>query len=142
VWIPKIERAEQLAHVDWPLGALEERAGLAWGDVSLLELVETAWGIEELTPISRASSRLTQLAFGIADLSGDLGLRWPADGTEQLYVRSWIAVASRAAGLSRPVDSVWPRLADETGLRADCQAAKLRLWDIQGSSRSHRRRAP
>lgn len=124
VWIPKIERAEQLTHVDWLLSALEERAGLAPGHVSLLGLVETARGLEELSAICRASSRLTQMAFGIADLSGDLGLRWPADGTEQLYVRSRIAVASRAAGLSRPVDSVWPRLADEAGLRADCQAAK------------------
>lgn len=124
VWIPKIERAEQVTHVDWLLASLEERAGLAPGHVSLLGLVETASGLEELSSISRASSRLTQLAFGIADLSGDLGLQWPADGTEQLYVRSRLAVASRAAGLARPVDSVWPRLADASGLREDCVAAK------------------
>lgn len=124
VWIPKIERAEQVTHVDWLLSSLEERAGLAPGHVSLLGLVETASGLEELSSISRASSRLTQLSFGIADLSGDLGLQWPADGTEQLFVRSRLAVASRAAGLRRPVDSVWPRLADAAGLREDCVAAK------------------
>lgn len=124
VWIPKIERAEQVTHVDWLLSSLEERAGLAPGHVSLLGLVETASGLEELSSISRASSRLTQLSFGIADLSGDLGLQWPADGTEQLFVRSRLAVASRAAGLRRPVDSVWPRLADAAGLREDCGAAK------------------
>lgn len=124
VWIPKIERAEQVTHVDWLLSSLEERAGLAPGHVSLLGLVETASGLEELSSISRASSRLTQLSFGIADLSGDLGLQWPADGTEQLFVRSRLAVASRAAGLRRPVDSVWPRLADAAGLRGDCVAAK------------------
>lgn len=124
VWIPKIERAEQVTHVDWLVSSLEERAGLAPGHVSLLGLVETASGLEELSSISRASSRLTQLSFGIADLSGDLGLQWPADGTEQLFVRSRLAVASRAAGLRRPVDSVWPRLADAAGLREDCVAAK------------------
>lgn len=123
IWIPKVERTEQLAHVDWLLGSLEARAGLSGGHVSLLGLVETAKGIEELAAICRAP-RLTQIAFGIADLSGDLGLQWPADGTEQLFVRSRVAVASRAAGLSRPVDSVWPRLGDEDGLRADCLAAK------------------
>lgn len=124
VWLPKVEQPEQLTHVDWLLHSLEDKAGLAPGHVSLLALVETAEGLEELSAISRATSRLSQLAFGIADLSGDLGLQWPADGSEQLYVRSRIAVASRAAGLSRPVDSVWPRLADDEGLRADCIAAK------------------
>jgi citrate lyase subunit beta/citryl-CoA lyase len=124
VWLPKIERAEQVTHVDWLLRSLEVSGQLTPGHVSLFALVETAAGLEELSSISRASSRLSQLAFGIADLSGDLGLHWPADGSEQLYVRSRVAVASRAAGLSRPVDSVWPRLADDAGLRADCLAAK------------------
>lgn len=124
VWLPKVERAEQVSHVDWLLRSLERKAGLNPLHVSLLVLVETARGLEELSSISRASSRLTQMAFGIADLSGDLALQWPADGSEQLYVRSRIAVTSRAAGLSRPVDSVWPRLANEDGLRADCVAAK------------------
>lgn len=124
VWLPKVERPEQVRHVDWLLRNLEVSAGLPVGQVVLRALVETAAGLEALAGISRASSRLCQLAFGIADLSGDLGMQWPADGTEQLYVRSRVAVASRAAGLARPVDSVWPRLADPAGLRADCLAAK------------------
>jgi citrate lyase subunit beta / citryl-CoA lyase len=124
VWLPKVEGPNQIAHVAWLLRTLESKAGLTPEHVSLFALVESASGLEELGAISRASSRLSQLAFGIADLSGDLSLGWPADGTEQLYVRSRLAVASRAAGLSRPMDSVWPRLADEDGLRADCLAAK------------------
>lgn len=124
VWLPKVERPEQVAHVDWLLTSLEQRVGVPVGQVSLSALVETAAGLEQISAISRASTRLRRLAFGIADLSGDLGLAWPADGQEQLYVRSRVAVASRAAGLGRPVDSVWPRLDDEAGLRADCRAAK------------------
>lgn len=124
VWLPKVESATEVAHVDWLLGDLEARAGLPAGHVGLFVLVETAAGLEELAAIGRASARLRQLAFGIADLAGDLGLRWPADGSEQLYVRSQVAVASRAAGLARPMDSVWPRLADDEGLRGDCLAAR------------------
>lgn len=124
VWLPKVERAADVAHVDWLLRDLEVRAGLPDGHVGLFVLVETATGIEEMGAIGRASSRLRQLAFGIADLSGDLGLRWPANGSEQLYVRSRVAVVSRAAGLARPMDSIWPRLDDDEALRADCLAAR------------------
>lgn len=124
VWLPKVERPEQVTHVDWLLRSLEQRAGVPVGHVELRALVETAAGLEEISGIARASQRLRQLAFGIADLSGDLGLRWPTDGSEQLYVRSRLAVASRAAGLARPVDSVWPRIDDEKGLRVDSRAAR------------------
>lgn len=124
IWLPKVERPEQVGHVDWLLRHLEEQAGLSVGRVRLSVLIETARGLEELGGITHSSPRLRQLAFGIADLSGDLSLRWPGDGSEQLYVRSRISIASRAAGLARPVDSVWPRLADEPGLRADCEAAR------------------
>lgn len=124
VWIPKVEAAEQVGHVDWLLRHLEDAAGLARGHVRLLVLVETAAGLEQLSSIATASRRIGQLGFGVADLSSDLTLQWPGDGSEQLYVRSRLAVASRAAGLSRPIDSVWPRLDDPDGLAADCRAAK------------------
>ncbi len=124
VWVPKVESAEQVAHVDWLLRYLEDEAGLERGQVRLLLLVETALGVERLASIARSSARVEQLGFGIADLSSDLTLQWPGDGSEQLYVRSRVAVASRSAGLGRPVDSVWPRLDDTAGLAEDCRAAK------------------
>ena len=124
VWVPKVEAPEQVAHVDWLLRHLEETAGLDRGHVRLLVLVETATGVDRITQIAAASPRIEQLSFGIADLASDLMLQWPGDGSEQLYVRSRIAVASRAAGLRRPIDSVWPRLDDPGGLAADCRAAK------------------
>lgn len=124
VWVPKVESAAQVAHVDWLLRHLEEASGLERGQVRLFLLVETALGVESLSGIARSSTRVEQLGFGIADLSSDLTLQWPGDGSEQLYVRSRVAVASRSAGLGRPVDSVWPRLDDPAGLAADCRAAK------------------
>lgn len=124
VWVPKVEAPEQVAHVDWLVGHLEQAAGLDRGHVRLRVLVETASGVDRMSHIAAASSRIEQLSFGIADLASDLTLQWPGDGSEQLYVRSRIAVTSRAAGLQRPVDSVWPRLDDPTGLAADCRAAK------------------
>lgn len=124
VWIPKVESAEHVTHVSWLLRSLEQRAGLEPGQVLLRGLVETATGLEALSSISRACPRLQQLAIGIADLSGDLGLQWPADGSEQLFVRSRVVIASRAARLARPVDSVFPRIGDDDGLRLECRAAK------------------
>lgn len=124
VWIPKVETADQVGHVDWLLGNLESAAGLAHGHIGLFVLVETARGLTELQAIARACPRTLQLGFGMADLASDLTLGWPSDGLEQLHIRTSVAIASRAVGLWRPIDSVWPRVDDLQGLAEDCRAAK------------------
>jgi citrate lyase beta subunit len=50
-----------------------------------------------------------------ADLDGNL---------QTLYARSHIVVASRAAGLGSPIDSVYPRLHDDQGLRQQAEFAR------------------
>lgn len=62
------------------------------------------------------------LSLGGVDLRRDLGA---ADGSLQtVYGRSHLVVASRAAGIDPPVDSVYVRLDDETGLRAETEFAR------------------
>jgi citrate lyase subunit beta/citryl-CoA lyase len=60
--------------------------------------------------------------MGGVDLRRDLGA---GDGNLQtLYARSHIVVASRAAGLGPPIDSVYPRLDDDPGLRQQAEFAR------------------
>jgi citrate lyase subunit beta / citryl-CoA lyase len=62
------------------------------------------------------------LSLGGVDLRRDLGA---GDGNLQtLYARSHLVVASRAAGLEPPIDSVYARLDDEAGLRAQAEFAR------------------
>jgi citrate lyase subunit beta/citryl-CoA lyase len=60
--------------------------------------------------------------MGGVDLRRDLGT---GDGNLQtLYARSHIVVASRAARLGPPIDSVYPRLDDDPGLRQQAEFAR------------------
>ena len=81
---------------------------------------------------------MRHLSLGGVDLRRDLNT---ADGDLQtVYARSHLVVVSRAAGLEPPIDSVYPQLDDETGLRA--QATFARSLGFFGKSAIHPRQLP
>ena len=60
--------------------------------------------------------------MGGVDLQRDL---YAGNGNmHTLYVRSHLVLASRAAGIDPPIDSVYPRLDDERGLKEQAQFAR------------------
>ena len=59
---------------------------------------------------------------------------------QTLYVRSHLVLASRAAGLEPPIDSVYPQLDDDAGLRE--QASFARSLGFFGKSAIHPRQLP
>lgn len=124
VVLPKTERPEQLATLDWLIGQLERRAGLPAGRVGLMALVETAAGVERLEALAAATPRLARLSFGIADYSLDLGLRVGEDEAEIAHVRARLVHASRAAGLEPPVDSVVVEVREPERFRASAERAR------------------
>jgi citrate lyase subunit beta/citryl-CoA lyase len=78
------------------------------------------------------------LSMGGVDLWRDLNA---GDGNLQtLYTRSHLVVVSRAAGLEPPIDSVYPLLDDEPGLRE--QATFTRSLGFFGKSAIHPRQLP
>ena len=82
--------------------------------------IESARGVLAAYDIARVPG-VRHLAMGGVDLQRDLHA---GNGNLQtLYVRSQLVVASRAAGIERPIDSVYPQLDDETGLREQAQFA-------------------
>jgi citrate lyase subunit beta/citryl-CoA lyase len=124
--IPKVESAEDVAWV----------ADRAPG-VPLICAIESARGILAAAEIAAAPG-VRHLSMGGVDLRRDLD----AGAGEQamLYARSHIVVASRAAGLAPPIDSVHPHVADEAGLRA--QAEHARALGFFGKSAIHPRQLP
>ena len=62
------------------------------------------------------------LAMGGVDLQRDLNTT--GGNLQTLYARSHLVLASRAAGIEPPIDSVYPQLDDPTGLRDQAEFAR------------------
>jgi citrate lyase subunit beta/citryl-CoA lyase len=108
--IPKVESAQDVQRV-------RERAP----DTPLICAIESARGLLAAQEIASAPG-VRHLSLGGIDLRRDLGA---TDGNLQtLYARSHLVVASRAAGIAPPIDSVYARLNDEAGLRAQTDFAR------------------
>ena len=128
VKLPKVETADDLLEVDRLLSDLEAERGLEVGQIDLIPSIETARGVLNARSIAEAGSRARLLSFGAGDFCRDVGVRftgnlWEPDGLELLFARSQIVLASRAAGLEPPLDTVWLDVRDHAGLEQDARAA-------------------
>ena len=124
VMIPKVESARELAIVDWLIGELERRRGMSPGVVSIIGLVESAAGIERAGDLASGSPRLCRLAFGAIDFCVDIGVSLAGADDILRHARARLVLAGRAAGLVAPVDTVFPDLRDEEGLKRETRLAK------------------
>jgi len=111
VLVPKADSAELLASVH---RQFENRIGL-------LPLVETARGLLAATELATTRGVL-RLVLGHLDLCADLGLD-PTDHAQLVPGRFALVVASAAAGLSGPVDSVTVEVRSQETVAADTRRA-------------------
>lgn len=124
VILPKAESAAQLATVDWLLTQLERARGLTQGSIEVMPIIETAVGVAHLAEIASASPRVRRLNFGAGDFSLDTNMTWTAGHEGILWARIQTVIASRAAGLEAPLDTVYAQLADDDGLQMEADQAK------------------
>jgi citrate lyase subunit beta / citryl-CoA lyase len=110
--LPKVESSGQLEAVDWMLSALERERGLEEGKIDLLPIIETGLGLDRIDEIAHAETRVKRLSFGAGDFTRDMGLIWTPNEAELYYARSRFALASRAARLEPPIDTVFIDLRD------------------------------
>lgn len=113
--LPKVETADQIKAADWLIGALEREHGMVAGSIDLIPIVETGLGFSNLQAIASAGTRARRIAFGAGDFTFDLNITWSREETELLPYRTQFVVASRAAGLEAPIDTVWTDLRDPEG---------------------------
>jgi len=133
--LPKVEAPWQLLAVDWLLSSLERAAGLAPGAIDLMPIIETGAGIAAVREIAASGTRVRRLAFGAGDYAVDMNLAWTRDEAEMAHARASIAVASRAAGLEPPIDTVFADLRDAEGFAA--AARRARAAGFQGKMCIH-----
>jgi citrate lyase subunit beta / citryl-CoA lyase len=80
-------------------------------------------GFDQLPAISRAAG-VQRMAFGSIDFQLDLGIDESGGGTELLYFRSQLVLASRLAGLPPPIDGVCTAIDDAARVEREACAAK------------------
>lgn len=123
--LPKVESAADLRTVDWLITNLERERGLPVGRIDLMPIIETAVGFARLDKILAARTlretpdrwRVRRISFGAGDFTNDVGMSWTPGEEELAELRVRLIVASRAAGLEPPVDTVWIHLQDTAALR-------------------------
>ena len=121
--VPKVEDAGTVKIIDEELSRLEEKNGLPVGKLTLHCLLETAHGIWNAYEIAKASPRIEAIIPGGEDLRADLKTTRSDDSTELEWARRMLVFAARAAGVE-PLDTVFPRITDDEGLRKETEFIK------------------
>lgn len=119
--LPKVESAAQLLSVNWLVAQLEQERGLTVGAIDLMPIIETGKGLAAVEEIAAADSRVKRLSFGAGDFTLDMAMRWSVGEVELDYARSRIVLASRAADLEAPVDTVFIHIGQLDALRASAE---------------------
>lgn len=91
---------------------------------SVIPLIESAKGIINAYSIASSSQQIHRLAFGAVDYCYELDISISSHGHELIYPRSALVVASQAAGLEAPIDTVYTHISDSDGLIAEIHRAK------------------
>lgn len=90
----------------------------------VIPLIETAKGIQFAYSIASADEMVSRMAFGSIDFSLDIGCELSANGMELLFARSQIVIASRAAGIEAPIDTVYANFHHVAGFENEAKIAK------------------
>ncbi len=114
IMLPKTNSASDIQN-------LEERTSPSQ---SILPLIETAKGVLCAYEIASCSKRVTILAFGAVDYCLDINISISSHGQELIYPRSALVLASRAAELEPPIDTVYIDLSNEEGLIEEIHRVK------------------
>src|SRR5215470_3005538 len=113
--LPKVETADEIKAVDWVVTNLEKQRGLPIGAVDVIPIIETGNGMANVRTIAAAGTRVRRLAFGAGDFTLDMNMEWSRSEVELLPYRSECVLASRAAEIEPPIDTVWTDLKDAEG---------------------------
>ena len=133
--LAKSESAEEVRRVDWLTGQIEQEKGIKPGSLELIPFIESAGAVLNAYQIASSSPRVTRLFFGGVDFVLDIGTSFSRGATELFYARAQLVLASRAAGIEPPLDTVYPNFKDIGGLIEEAKA--VRQLGFQGKLAIH-----
>lgn len=94
------------------------------GERAIIPQIESAKGIQHSYDIAKADPSIERFAFGSLDFAWDIDCELTEGGLELLFARSQLVIASRAAGIASPIDTVYPDFHDHVGLEQEAIAVK------------------
>ncbi|TWT06753.1 CoA ester lyase [Planococcus sp. CPCC 101016] len=121
IMVPKAETAQEIQAVANRIRKIRE---VKDEEFEMIPLIESAKGMQFSYTIASADPLVSALAFGSIDFSLDIDCELTPEGLELLFARSQLVIASKAAGISSPIDAVFPDLTDEEGLEKQALFAK------------------
>ena len=136
---PKVDDAATVKIIDEELSIIEDKNGIPVGRTKIFCLLETAKGIWNAFDIASASPRVAAIIPGGEDLTADLKTSRSNEGTELDWARRMLVFAARAAGVD-PIDTVFPRVTDDAGLRKETEFIKQ--LGFEGKSVIHPNQIP
>ncbi|MCL6638140.1 MAG: CoA ester lyase [Firmicutes bacterium] len=122
--LAKSESAEEVRRVDWLIGLIEQEKGLQPGALELVPFIESANAVLNAAAIASSCPRVARLFFGGVDFVLDIGTNFSKGAPELFFARSQLVLASRAAGIEPPLDTVYPDFKDIEGLVEEARAVK------------------
>jgi citrate lyase subunit beta / citryl-CoA lyase len=120
--LPKADEA-QINLLDEMLNKIEIEEQLEKGSIKVIPIIETAFGLENVYNVIKASKRVVAVLLGGEDLTADLGIKRTKDGEEIFYARNKVATACRALKVDS-IDTPFTDTNDYEGLTCDTAKAK------------------
>ena len=120
--VPKAHE-EAIRIVDEMVSKIEVEEGFEAGSIKIIPLIETAFGLETVYNVIKASKRVTAILLGGEDLTADLGIKRTKEGEEIFYARSKVVTVCKALKIDS-IDTPFTDTNDYEGLAKDTAKAK------------------
>lgn len=120
---PKTESAEEVAELLKIIEKIEDRHGLPHTKMTLHAMIETAMGVQNVFDIASKFERVDAITIGGQDLTADMNIVYTPDGAGIDFARKRIVMAAKASHID-VIDTVFPDVNDEEGLRRETEYAK------------------
>ena len=132
IMLPKTETEDDIVKLDKLLAEEEKGEGLESNSISIMALVESPWGVQNVFGIAAASPRLVGIGFGAGDFLREMGSGFAIVRLSPeeyypliLYARSRIAQAARINGIEATDTPFFGLLIDMKGLYKESEQVKL-----------------
>ncbi len=120
---PKTESGDEVAELLKIIEKIEDRHNLPHNKMTLHAMIETAMGVQNVFDIASKFDRVDAITIGGQDLTADMNIVYTPDGSGIDFARKRIVMAAKASHID-VIDTVFPDVNDEEGLRRETEYAK------------------